>query len=298
MNIAVVSGKGGTGKTLVATSIALSRTDCTYVDLDVEEPNGFIFMQPHIEDETPYTVQVPQINKEKCSFCGACANACQYNAITVLPGLKDTMIFPELCHSCGACTYVCQQEGAIFEKPRQIGSVRTGYNGSRGFIEGRLDIGQPSGVPLIRGILGQYLSNNELYILDSAPGTSCPVVETIKKSDYVILVSEPTPFGASDLELTIQLVQDLGKSNLAGLIINKDSDPPNLIDDIASKYNLPVLLRIPYSMEIQRNYAKGVPFTMLKPEMKQQFNRLLHHIESQFAVPNATSNQKHGDRHA
>ncbi len=278
MIIAVASGKGGTGKTLITTALALSTGHCTYIDLDVEEPNGAIFLKPVIQHETPYNVVIPYIDKEKCTFCGLCAKACVYHALAVIPTLKNTMVFPELCHSCGVCSFVCPVKGTIDETRREIGKINKGHCGTIRFIEGRLNIGQPSAVPLIRGITSLYIPDHtdELFFLDSSPGTSCPVVETLKKSDYVLLVTEPTPFGLNDLELAVELVQDMGKK--AGIIINKHDDRQTLIDDFSQRVHLPILLRIPYSMDIQEAYSRGIPLTEVRPGIKTLLKELIEQI--------------------
>jgi MinD superfamily P-loop ATPase len=155
MYIAVASGKGGTGKTLVSTSLALCAKEygCTYVDLDVEEPNGAIFLAPEIREEIPFTLQVPEIDENICTFCENCAKSCLFNALSILPPVKKAMFFPDLCHSCGVCAYVCPVEGALKEVAREIGKIRIGRSGNINFIEGRLQVGQLSGVPLIKGII-------------------------------------------------------------------------------------------------------------------------------------------------
>jgi MinD superfamily P-loop ATPase len=278
MIIAVASGKGGTGKTLLATALALSAAECTYIDLDVEEPNGAIFLKPDIREEIAYTVPVPNIDKEKCTFCGLCSKACVYHALVVIPTLKKIMQFPELCHSCGVCDFVCPVEGTVRESHREIGKIRQGNRGTIQFIEGRLNIGQPSAVPLISGITSNYINeeNQRLFFLDSSPGTACPVVETLKKSDYVLLVTEPTPFGLNDLELAVELVQDMGKK--AGIIINKDDERQTLITDFCQRVHLPILLRIPYSLEIQGAYSRGIPLTEVRPGIKVQLKNLIGRI--------------------
>lgn len=276
MYIAVTSGKGGTGKTLVSTALALCAGKCTYVDLDVEAPNGFIFLTPEIHDEKQYTMLVPEINKDRCTFCGACANACVYNALAVIPPLKKTMFFPELCHSCGVCSYVCPEDGALMEIERGIGTIRTGKAGDIRCIEGRLKIGQPSGVPLIGGIIENYLDKGGLIFADSPPGTSCPVVESLKHSDYVILVTEPTPFGLNDLKLTVELVKALGKR--AGIIVNKETGLDVGIDDFAGEADIPVLLRIPYTVGIQEAYSKGIPLVDAMPGIEKELVAMLDRI--------------------
>lgn len=278
MYIAVASGKGGTGKTLISTSLALSAADqgCIYVDLDVEEPNGSIFLSPDIREEIPFTLPVPDINETVCTFCGACAKSCLFNALAVLPGVNKTMIFPDLCHSCGACTYVCPVNGAIREVPREIGKIRTGSAGNIEFIEGRLRVGQLSGVPLIKEVIDKYVDKEKLYIVDSSPGTSCPVVESVRKSDYVVLVTEPTPFGLNDLKLTVELVKELGKD--AGIIINKDNGNSSVIDTFSCEVQIPVILRIPYSIDIQKDYSIGIPLVESIPGMMPEFRSLLGKI--------------------
>ena len=276
MTITVTSGKGGTGKTSVSAALSLCAGKCTYVDLDVEEPNGFIFLGPEIQDEIRYTMPVPEIQKNRCTFCGACARACVYNALAVIPSLKKTMFFPGLCHSCGVCTYVCPEDGALTEIERGIGTIRTGKSGQITCIEGRLDVGQPSGVPLIGGIVENYLDKEALIFADSPPGTSCPVVEVLKKSDYVILVTEPTPFGLHDLELTVELVKAMGKP--AGIILNKETGSDAGIDEFARETDIPVLLKIPYSMGIQEAYSRGIPLVDAMPGIRKEFTVLLETI--------------------
>lgn len=281
MYIAVTSGKGGTGKTLVSTSLALSAGKCTYIDLDVEEPNGFIFLKPEIHKETRYSLPVPEINKDRCTFCEACAKACAYHALAVIPSLKKIMFFNDLCHSCGVCAYVCPVEDALKEIDLEIGTIKTGNAGEITCIEGRLDVGRPSSVPLISGIIDHYMDTDRPVFADSPPGTSCPVVESLKKSDYVILVTEPTPFGLNDLKLTVEIVKSMGKN--AGIIINKDnrknngknSGKTNLIDEYSQQSGIPVLLRIPYSLRIQEDYSRGIPLVESMPGIKKEMKKLL-----------------------
>ena len=281
MYIAVTSGKGGTGKTLVSTSLALAVGKCTYMDLDVEEPNGFIFLKPEVHQESRYSLPIPEINKEKCTFCEACAKACAYHALAIIPSLKKTMFFDELCHSCGVCAYVCPVEEALKEIPREIGTIRTGKTGEINCIEGRLDVGRPSGVPLISGMIDRFIHSDGLIFADSPPGTSCPVVESIKKSDFVILVTEPTPFGLNDLKLTVEIVKTMGKD--AGIIINKDNSDHkgknegkrNLIDEYSQQEGIPILLRIPYSLQIQEAYSRGIPLVKSMPEIKNEMMELV-----------------------
>ena len=276
MYIAVASGKGGTGKTLVSTTLALCAGDCSYVDLDVEEPNGFIFLRPEIEKEVRFTLPVPEINEAVCTFCEKCAAACAYNALAIIPPLKKAMFFSDLCHSCGACAYVCPTPGALKEVDKEIGRIRIGRKGNIKFIEGRLNVGRPSGVPLIGGIINDYLNMDDLLIVDASPGTSCPVVESLKKSDYVILVTEPTPFGLNDLKLTVEIVQELGKKT--GIIVNKDMGSRSGIDDFSEEVHIPILLKIPYSLDIQKAYSRGIPLLESLPGIKEKFTALLDRV--------------------
>ncbi len=289
--IAVASGKGGTGKTSVAVSLALAAGSCTYLDLDVEEPNGHLFLHPHIEEQEEFTVPVPRIDDQVCTYCGKCARSCVYNALAVISSksLKKAAVFPELCHSCGVCSYVCPVPGAIQEEARGIGHIRVGRaaNGMIRFIEGRLNIGQPSGVPLISGIVEEYLETGHegLAIIDAAPGTSCPVVESLRKSDFVVLVTEPTPFGLNDLKLAAEVVQYLGKK--AGMIINKVQEFStdaivrevlHSIERYSAEAGIPVLLHIPYAIEIQQAYSKGIPLAKSLPVMEKGFLDVLQKI--------------------
>jgi MinD superfamily P-loop ATPase len=272
MIITVASGKGGTGKTLVSTSIALAIGSCTYIDLDVEEPNGHFFLNPKIKQEISFSTLVPEIDTAKCTFCGKCAEICAFNALAIIPALKRTLFFPELCHSCGHCSYSCPVDGAINEVRREIGKIRIGDTENLRFIEGRINVGEVSGVPLIRGIVSDYIHDNELNIIDSSPGTTCPVVESMKNSDWVILVTEPTPFGLSDLKLTVDLTKDLNKKSV--IVVNKDTNN-NIIDPYAKKQNIPVALKIPYSLEVQRNYSQGISLLDTLPGIKIKFRKLV-----------------------
>jgi MinD superfamily P-loop ATPase len=279
MYIAVASGKGGTGKTLISTSLALSamETTCTYVDLDVEEPNGAIFLAPDIQEEITFTIPIPEIDKNICTFCQTCAKSCLFNALSILPPTRKVMFFSDLCHSCGVCSYVCPVDGAIREVPKEIGKISIGSANGINFIEGRLKVGQLSGVPLIRGIINNYINMENLLIVDSAPGTSCTVVETLEKSDYVILVTEPNPFGLNDLQLTVELVKKMGKN--AGIIVNKDSGKSNIIDKFSNKVDIPIILKVPYSIDIQKDYSNGIPLVKSIPGITEQFQEILKIIK-------------------
>ncbi len=257
MWITVASGKGGTGKTTVAVSLALSIDNAMYVDADVEEPNGVLFLRPEIEKEIVYTEPVPQINTDLCTFCGKCADACVYKAIVILKPLKKAMFFPELCHSCGLCVYVCPVEGALPEVPKEKGKIRFGKSGKVKFAEGILNVGEASATPLIRGIKKYLPRNDTVVVIDAPPGTSCPVVEATEDSDFVLLVAEPTPFGLNDLSLTVSLLKEMDKP--LGIVINKWQEGNTIIEEYASKEGIPVLGKIPFSRKIAEKYSEGIP---------------------------------------
>ena len=195
MIISIASGKGGTGKTTVATNIALSIGDVQLIDCDVEEPNSNIFLKVKIDNSEDVTVSYPEIDKKKCNFCGKCSDFCEYNAIAVLP--SDVIVFPELCHSCGGCELVCPNKAVRWNK-RTIGKIEYGRSKKIEFYQGLLNIGEMQAIPVIKS-LKKKINKNKNVIIDVPPGTSCPMIESINSSDYCILVTEPTPFGFYDL---------------------------------------------------------------------------------------------------
>ncbi len=257
MWITVASGKGGTGKTTVSVSLALALKNGVYVDADVEEPNGALFLKPEIEKIVPYTEPIPQINTDVCTFCGKCADACAYKAIVILKPLKKAMFFPELCHSCGLCAYVCPVKGALTEIPKKKGEIKFGKSNGIQFIEGTLELGESSATPMIRGMKKFIPREGENVVIDAPPGTSCPVVEAMEDSDFVLLVTEPTLFGLNDLKLTVSLVRELKLP--FGIVINKAEEGNNLIEQYASEEKIPVLGRIPFERSIAEYYSNGVP---------------------------------------
>jgi len=203
MIISVASGKGGTGKTTIATNLAVSLDGkAQLLDCDVEEPNAHIFMKPNIDHREKVTTPVPEVDLEKCDFCGECGEICQFSAITVIG--KKVLTFPELCHSCRGCVMVCPQD-AIQEKEREVGVMETGASGPVAFGQGRLRIGEAMSPPLIDRVKAQIRSD-KVAIIDAPPGTSCPVIAALKGSDFTILVTEPTPFGLNDLKLAVGVV--------------------------------------------------------------------------------------------
>ncbi len=276
MWITVASGKGGTGKTTVAVSLALSIKNAMYVDADVEEPDGALFIKPLIKEIFPYTEPVPEIHTDKCIFCGKCADACVYKAIAILKPIRKAMFFPELCHNCGLCAYVCPVKSAIEEVPKEKGKIRKGIKNSHKFMEGILNIGEASATPLIRG-MKKYIPKDTDVIIDAPPGTSCPVVESVEDADFVLLVTEPTLFGLNDLELAVQVVREMKLP--FGIVVNKHEEGNNLIRLYADKENIDILAEIPFSEKIAEAYSRGIPIIDVIPEGKEFFANIFRKIK-------------------
>jgi len=277
MIVAVASGKGGTGKTLVATSLALSIKDETNVqllDCDVEEPNDYIFLKPTIIEKQAVYIPVPEIDEEKCTHCGKCSEVCAFHAIMVLK--NKVLTFPELCHGCGACSYLCP-ESAITEMGREVGRIDIGYSNGIGFVQGELNVGEAMAPPVIRKVK-QHIKKEGTVIIDVSPGTSCPVVESLKGSDFCLLVTEPTPFGLNDLVLAIEVCKKLGIPS--GLVLNRAGTGDNKIEEYCTNENIPLLLKIPLDTEIARGYSRGVPLVDGNPEYRKYFKQLFSGIES------------------
>ncbi|MFC1940742.1 ATP-binding protein [Chloroflexota bacterium] len=275
MIISVASGKGGTGKTLVATSLALSLKDkykVQLLDCDVEEPNDHIFMKPIITRCEAVSIPVPKIDEEKCNHCGKCAEVCAYHAIAVLG--EYVLTFPELCHGCGACSYLCP-ENAISETPHDIGVIETGDADGVDFGHGKLAIGQAMAPPIIREVKG-LVDKDSVVIIDASPGTSCPVVEAIKDSDFCLLVTEPTPFGLNDLVLAVETVRQLRIP--CGIVLNRAGVGDGKTEEYCRKENIPILLTIPLDMNIAGLYSKGVPLVEGMPDYKNSFIELYEKI--------------------
>jgi MinD superfamily P-loop ATPase len=268
MIISVASGKGGTGKTLVATSLALSLNDIEDVqllDCDVEEPNDHLFFKPVILQSEAVCIPVPKIDFSKCTYCGECARVCAYKAIVVLP--KSILVFDNLCHGCGACSYLCPEK-AISEHGREIGVVESGFVDGIEFVQGKLTVGEAMPTPVIRKVKDR-VNHKKTAIIDVSPGTSCPVVESIKETDFCLLVTEPTPFGLNDLILAVETVRDLKVP--FGVIINRAGIGDEKVDEYCSTENIPILLTIPLDREIARLYSVGITLVQGIPIWKDFF---------------------------
>ena len=276
MIISVASGKGGTGKTLVATSLALSLKDDYKVqvfDCDVEEPNDHIFLRPVISRIEVVGIPVPKVDERKCTYCGKCAEVCVYHAIAVFP--QNVLVFPHLCHGCGACSYLCPEK-AIIEEGKEIGTVESGHTDEIDFIQGRLNVGEAMPTPVIRKVK-EMVTHEGVSIIDVSPGTSCPVVESIKGSDFCLLVTEPTPFGLNDLILAVETVKKLEVP--CGVVINRAGLDDGKIEDYCLKEHLPILLTIPLDTDIARFYSKGVTLVEGLPQWKVKFSGLYSRIQ-------------------
>jgi MinD superfamily P-loop ATPase len=273
LKVAIASGKGGTGKTSVAVNIALSLDRVQVLDCDVEEPNAHILLKPQVEETTPVELLVPRIMEERCDYCGECARFCQYNALFVA---EDTiMVFPELCHSCGGCSIVCPRD-AIVEEPRRIGRVVKGRAGEIGLVYGEINVGEALAVPVIAAVKG-HIDEEGLVILDSAPGSACPLVETIHGVDFCLIVTEPTPFGLHDLKVAVDVVQILGIP--MGVVVNFAGIGDRGVYDFCEEEGIPIMMEIPFDRRIAELYSRGVPFVEEMSEWKQRFRDLIGQIE-------------------
>ena len=276
MIISIASGKGGTGKTTVATNLALSiDSDVQLLDCDVEEPNAHLFIQPIFKKtETIYT-PVPEVDEKKCNLCGKCGEICQFKAIVVIGDI--VLPFPELCHSCGGCMAVCPED-AIKEAGRELGIIRRGQRNGLEFIYGKLRVGEAMSPPLIRAVR-TFTRPDKFTIIDAPPGTSCPVIAAMKDTDFVLLVTEPTPFGLYDLKLAVGAAKLLNIPS--GLVINRSDIGDNKVQAYAKEIGLPILMEIPFDRRIAEAYSKGEMIIEAIPEFKKKFLKLYQDIMDQ-----------------
>ena len=283
MIISVASGKGGTGKTTIAVNLALflareNSAKVQLLDCDVEEPNAHLFLKPNLDSPQPVSIPVPRIDQSKCTYCGKCAEVCAYNALAVL---KDqVMVFDQLCHGCGGCTLLCPEK-AITEKDREMGVLEAGKSGSIDFVHGRLTIGEAMAVPVIKAVK-ERIDPDAVTIIDVPPGTSCPVVESVKGSDYTLLVTEPTPFGLNDLELAVGLVRALEIPT--GVVINRADLGDRGVKDYCQREAIPILGEIPYDHNLARLYSRGVAVLNQEERYLQIFARMWALIKSEVEV--------------
>ncbi len=270
MKIACLSGKGGAGKTFVAVNLAAAAGKCTYIDCDVEEPNGRLFFKPTEVTQEVVSTRIPKFDKEKCTGCRKCVDACRFHALMYIK--EKPMLFPEICHNCGLCQMVCPAE-AVSESEKPIGMLEIGRHGKVEVVTGVLDPGEVSGVPVIRQALKK---SGELTILDCPPGSACSVMESIMDADICILVVEPTAFGFHNFQMVYELARLLKKT--CGVVINKEMETYEPLETFCIENRLPVLARIPYDPNLAEQIAADQIAVEYFPEEAVQFKELLERI--------------------
>jgi MinD superfamily P-loop ATPase len=280
LRIAIASGKGGTGKTLIATNLAFLSSlqqKTVLVDLDVEEPNDFIFINGKADSVINHNKMIPQWEEDKCTLCGLCSKICKYHAVVQLG--KFIAVFNQLCHSCYACSELCPEE-ALPMKKNKSGEVSYFRDENLEFVEGRLEVGEEQAVPLINHVIEQVekkYQNSHIQILDCPPGTSCPVIAATKSADYVILVTEPTPFGLNDLQLAVETMRKIKKN--FGVVINRYGIGDKEVENYCKKEKITVLARINYDRRIAEDYSQGKLAFKNNLQLEQQLTEILHQIE-------------------
>lgn len=276
MRIAIASGKGGTGKTIVSTNLALAAArrglSVAYIDCDVEEPNGQLFLKAQITSSRPTGRLHPSVDAAKCTHCGLCGEICQFSAIVCIA--DKVLVYPELCHACGGCALVCRS-GAITEVLEETGKVEVGMAGPIRFVQGTLRIGEAMSTPLIREVKRE-LKNEDLAILDCPPGASCPVIESVRGADLVLLVTEPTPFGLNDLKLTVEMLEVLRLP--MAVVINRAGIGDSKTAEYCMAKNIPIWTMIPDHRRIAESYSRGELVYETVPEFRIAIDDLLNRL--------------------
>jgi len=274
MKIAVVSGKGGTGKTTVATSLALTIENSQLIDADVEEPNCFLFLNTKSEVVGKAEIPVPRIDEDICTLCGKCSDSCEYNALANLPG--QILLFEKICHGCGVCSAVCPVD-AITEENRVIGYIYSNNGEDLLFNYGELIVGEELSTPVISKLKEYANEEKDLIVLDAPPGSACAMVEAAIDSDFIIVVGEPTPFGLSDMKIVIETLRQLQKK--FGVIINKDGVGNEEMEQYCKEENLNILMKIPFDLEIAKQYSTGKTLVESFPVWRKNFTNLEQDIK-------------------
>jgi MinD superfamily P-loop ATPase len=291
MKIAVSSGKGGTGKTTVATNLAITAAragrSVGYLDCDVEEPNGFLFLKPRIDQTRRVNVSIPRVDLDKCNGCGQCGRICQYSAIVSMN--KQVLVFPELCHGCAGCWLVCPT-GAITESHRQTGQLEIGKAGNVHCVQGLLNIGDVMSPPVISAVK-DAAPDVDVLVIDSPPGTSCPVIESVRDSDFVLLVTEPTPFGLNDLKLAVEMVRAL-KLPFA-VVINRADVGDAETRRYCEQQQIDILAEIPNDRQVAEAYSRGEMACDAIPKYRELYSDLLDSLGKELLpMPQATARRR------
>ena len=274
MKISIASGKGGTGKTTVSVSLALALQNhglrVQLLDADVEEPNSLLFLDEKLTDSRDFGILVPQIDRDACTSCRKCRDLCAYNAIKMLGG--SAMVFPELCHGCGGCIRVCP-ENAITEYLRPVGVIEGFDRENFIFRQGKLNVGEVLSTPLIRELVhGEASQPVDVTIIDASPGTSCPVIAACHPADFVLLVTEPTPFGLNDLALAVEMVRELKRP--FGVVVNRAGLGNDVVHRYCEEQDIEILMEIPFDRSIAEQYSRGMPLVTARPDMSAAFMAL------------------------
>lgn len=276
MKIAVLSGKGGTGKTFVSVNLAVVSQSATYIDCDVEEPNGHLFLKPEHVTMTTVNTMLPDFDTDKCTGCRKCVDFCRFNALAFIK--RKPKVFPEICHSCGGCVLVCPV-GAVTEHGHPVGRIEHGALGDVSVVTGVLNLGEASAVPVIRAALAEGLTGERHTVIDCPPGSGCPVLESVSASDYCVLVAEPTAFGLHNLQMVVEMVKLLKKP--CGIVINKMEYPYEPLEDFCRQSGIPVLCRIPYSETLARLNAAAQIAYEHDESTRMLFDTLFKRIEAE-----------------